>query len=95
MRNQPRIVETPIAVTIPIDPAMAALCVSSVICANGIQSLKWVETARLSYVRAGVEPCKGVLSHEYANHNDISFARADTPTRIPRVVQKLGEHKST
>ena len=50
---------------------------------------------RPPYVCAGVEACKGVLSHKDANHGDISFARANTPTRISGVVQELGEHKGT
>ena len=34
------------------------------------------------------------MSHDDTDHSDISFARADTPTRISGVVQKLGEHKA-
>lgn len=51
--------------------------------------------ARLSHVRAGVEARKGVLSHEDANHNNVSFARTNAPAWISGVVQKLGEHKAT
>lgn len=51
--------------------------------------------ARSSYVCASVESCKGILSHENANHNDISFARAHTPAGVSGIVQKFGEHKGT
>jgi len=44
-------------------------------------------------VCTGIEACEGVLGHEDTDHNDVSFARADTPTGIPGVIQKLGEHK--
>ena len=94
MRNQPRIVETPIAITIPIDPAMAALCVSSVIYIQR-STLEEVIMAGLSYVCAGIETRKGVLSHKNTNHSNISLARANTPTGVSRVVQKLGEYKGT
>ena len=50
---------------------------------------------KFSYVCAGIEACEGVLSHKDTDHNDISFACADTPTRISGVVQKLGEHKAS
>jgi len=46
-------------------------------------------------VCAGIKACEGVLSHKDTNHNDISFARADTPTGISGTIQELGEHKST
>ena len=50
---------------------------------------------RLSYVCASVEAREGVLSHEDANHNDVSFARSDTPTGISGTIQELGEYKAT
>jgi len=50
---------------------------------------------RFSYVCAGIEACEGVLSHEDTNHNDVSFARADTPTGISGAIQELSEHKTT
>ena len=43
---------------------------------------------------AGIETCEGVLGHEYTNHDDVSLARTDTPTRISGTIQELGEHKS-
>ena len=48
-----------------------------------------------SYVCTGIEACEGVLSHEDTDHNDISFARADTPAGISGTIQELGEHKGT
>ena len=48
-----------------------------------------------SYMCAGIEARKGVLSHEDTDHNDISFARAETPTGIPGTIQELGEHETT
>lgn len=50
---------------------------------------------KFSYVSAGIEAREGVLSHEDAYHNDVSFARADTPPGVSSVIQELGEHKAT
>jgi hypothetical protein len=94
MRNQPKTAETPIAMTIPIDPDMAhcGFLPSSV---YKIQSLKEGVVTKFSHVCAGIKACEGVLSHEDAYHNDVSFARADTPAGISGVIQKLGEYKAT
>jgi len=93
MRNQPRTVETPIAMIIPMGADMAALWVSSAIYVQHSVSNEGVVII-FSYVCAGIEACKGILGHEDTDHNDVSFARADTPTGIPGVIQKLGEHKA-
>ena len=43
---------------------------------------------------AGIEAREGVLGHEDADHNDVSFTRADTPAGISGAIQELGEHEA-
>ena len=69
---------------IPIDPDMAALCVSSVMCAlasNPTVKLQDVKTKKKSAPKEGVLPrtCERVLRYENADHGDVGEARALRP----------------
>ena len=44
---------------------------------------------------AGIKAREGILSHKDTNHDDISLARADTPTGVSGVIQKVGEYEAT
>lgn len=50
---------------------------------------------KLSYVRTCIKARESVLGHEDTYHDDISFARADTPAGVSGIIQKLGEYKAT
>ena len=52
-------------------------------------------STKISYMRTGIEAGNGVLSHEDAYENNVCFTRADAPTGISGVIQKVGEHKAT
>ena len=72
--------------TMPIDPDMAALCVSSVMCAlasNPTVKLQDVKTkkkrARLKRELKPARTCECVLRYENADHGDVGEARALRP----------------
>ena len=83
MRNHPRIAETPIDMTMPIDPDMAALCVSSVMCALAsnptYSTVNVSKKKRARLKREFTRTCERVLRYENADHSDVGKACALRP----------------